>query len=323
MRRTVIPWVAAFGLLLLTTVGGIALANATVFSAGSFVGIYLDAVSRGDVESALRLPGVDAGDASSLLLDPDALSGLDELRQVSDSDLGGGVHRVEYSWLTSAGSGSTEFLVERIGSRFGVFPAWGFAESPIATVSLTVSHDSGFFVNELQADTGQDSDAAVDYAVLVPGAYTFGHASSFLTATPHTIIAAVVGSQVGSTIDVEANEHFVEQVQSKVEDYLDACATQEVLFPTGCPFGQAIENRVVSSPDWSIVDYPVIGVEAGSEFDTWGVPTAAGMAHLDVEVQSLFDGSKSSFDEDVPFDVDYLITFTGPSTITIEEGSAG
>ena len=49
------------------------------------------------------------------------------------------------------------------------------------------------------------------------------------------------------------------------------------------------------------------------------MPTASGTAHLVVDVQSLFDGSVSTFDEDVPFEVDYLITFTGPSTITIEE----
>ena len=108
-------------------------------------------------------------------------------------------------------------------------------------------------------------------------------------------------------------------MQEKVDAYLDECATQEVLFPTGCPFGQPIENRVVSTPEWSIADYPDIRIEAGGEFETWVVPTTSGTAHLVVEVQSLFDGSVSTFDEDVPFDVDYLIAFTGPSTITIEE----
>ena len=153
----------------------------------------------------------------------------------------------------------------------------------------------------------------------MPGEYTFGHESSFLTAAPQLIVAVTPGSQLTATIDVQANDHFVEQVQAKVDDYLDECATQEVLFPTGCPFGQAIENRVISTPEWSIVEYPEVQVEPGEEFDTWTVPTASGTAHLVVDVQSLFDGSVSTFDEDVAFEVDYLITFTGPSTITIEE----
>ena len=319
MRRTVIPWVAAFAILTLATVGGVALANATVFSAGSFVRIYLDAIARGDAESALELPGVDAPEASIALLDPAALTGLDLLQEVSDADLGGGVHRVAYSWVSPGGNGTSEFLVERIGTRFGLFPEWGFAASPTATVSLTVSHDSAFFVNALEADTEQDSDAAVEYALFVPGEYTFGHESSFLTATPQLVVAVTPESQLTATIDVEANDDFVEQVQVQVDEYLDECATQEVLFPTGCPFGQPIENRVVSTPKWSIVNYPVVQVEAGEEFDTWKVPTSSGTAHLVVDVQSLFDGSVSTFDEDVPYDVDYLITFTGPSTVTIQE----
>ena len=100
MRRTVIPWVAAFGILALATVGGVALANATVFGAGSFVRIYLDAIARGDAESALDLPGVDATEASTALLDPDALTGLESVQQVSDVDLGDGVHRVAYAWVS-------------------------------------------------------------------------------------------------------------------------------------------------------------------------------------------------------------------------------
>ena len=199
-----------------------------------------------------------------------------------------------------AGPGTSEFLVERIGTRFGLFPEWGFAQSPTATISLTVSNDSAFLVNDLQADTGQDTETSVEYALFVPGAYTFGHDSSFLTAERQEILAATPGSQLAATIEVEANEHFVEQVQTKVDDHLDACATQEVLFPTGCPFGKSIENRVVSTPEWSLVTYPDIRVEAGEEFDTWAVPTASGTAHLVVDVQSLFDGSVSSFDEDVP-----------------------
>jgi hypothetical protein len=319
VRRTVIPWVAAFAILALATLGGVALANATVFTAGSFVRIYLDAIARGDAESALQLPGVDSTEASLALLEPDALTGLDLLQQVSDVDLGDGVHRVAYSWVSPGGNGTSEFLVQRVGTRFGLFPEWGFAVSPTATISLTVSHDSAFFVNALQADTGQDSDDAVAYALFVPGEYTFGHESPFLTAVPRLVVAVTPAEELTTTIEVEANEAFVTQVQSQVDAHLDQCATQEVLFPTGCPFGRSIENRVVSAPRWTIVAYPEVRVDAGPEFGSWVVPTTTGTAHLVVDVQSLFDGSISTFDEDVPFEVGYLITFTGPSTVTIEE----
>jgi hypothetical protein len=183
-----------------------------------------------------------------------------------------------------------------------------------------VSHDDRFSVNALQASTGLDEEGVVDYALFVPGSYEFGHESSFLAADPQTLVidSPAVGTEL--TIDVEANEQFIDEVQSAVDASLDACAAQPVLFPTGCPFGYPVENRVVSTPTWSIVAYPVIQITAGDEFDTWLVPATVATAHLVVDVQSLFDGSVSTLDDDVDFEVDYLITFTTPTTITIEDG---
>jgi hypothetical protein len=82
-----------------------------------------------------------------------------------------------------------------------------------------------------------------------------------------------------------------------------------VLFPTGCPLGRAIPNRVVSTPAWSIVEYPELTVEPGVEFGTWLVSSRTdGVANLTVDVQQLFDGSVATLDDDVPFDATYLVT---------------
>jgi hypothetical protein len=318
VRRLVVRWVVAFAILALATFGAVAIANATAFGAGSFVQTYLDALARGDAESALAMPGVDAGDAETALLVDDALSGLESVRQTADVDEGDGVHRVEYAWESPTGSGTTSFLVETDGTRFGLFPSWRFAVSPTATVALTVSHDDRFFVNALQSSTGLDEEQPVDYALFVPGGYDLGHESSFLTAETQVLVLDEVASSTEVTIDVQANQDFVDEVQGIVDGSLDACVEQQVLFPAGCPFGRAIENRVVSTPEWSIVDYPVVRLVPGEDFDTWLVPSTTAMAHLVVDVQSLFDGSVSTLDEDVPFEVDYLVTFTSPTTITIE-----
>jgi hypothetical protein len=321
VRSTIIPWVAAFVILALATVGGVALANATVLNAGSFVGSYLQAIARGDSASALALPGVDDDGADPALMTDAALAGLSELRQLSDEDLGDDLHRVTFAWDSPGGRGSTAFLVERVGTRFGLFPVWGFAESPVAHVALTVRNDAGFFVNELEADTALEAEEPVDYAVLVPGAYDFGHEGPLLTAEVSTVMVDEVGAQLDATVDVQANDRFVEEVQQEVDAYLDACAEQQVLFPTGCPFGRSVENRVVGEPEWSIVDDPVIRIEPGSEFGSWIVPETPGDARLRAEVQSLFDGSISTLDEVVDFEVDFVITVTGSTTVTIESRS--
>ena len=44
---------------------------------------------------------------------------------------------------------------------------------------------------------------------------------------------------------------------------LDECATQQVLMPTGCPFGKPLANRVEGDPQWSIAVYPKVDIIPG------------------------------------------------------------
>ena len=95
------------------------------------------------------------------------------------------------------------------------------------------------------------------------------------------------------------------------------CGEQQVLFPTGCPYGQSIANRVSSDPIWTIVEVPDFGLRPGP-FPDWIAGPAPGTAHLEVEVTSLFDGSVSTFDEDVPFQARYLVTVQGDNMAVAE-----
>ena len=93
------------------------------------------------------------------------------------------------------------------------------------------------------------------------------------------------------------------------------CATQKVLFPTSCPFGKTFANRVVSTPAWSIAADPAVSILPNH--GTWLVPNATGQAHLVVRVQSLFDGSISTFNANVPFVVAYKVTIGAADHLTI------
>jgi hypothetical protein len=317
MRRA-LPWIVAFVLAAVAGGGAVAGLNATVFGPGDFVRVYLDALARGDAQSALALPGVDAAGSDDLLLDDDVLTGLTGIRQVSDDDLGDGRHRLTFAWTAPAGDGTTAFEVERVGTRLGLFPEWGFAESPVATIALEVLHDPRFTANGVQHSTGQDAAGTIDYAVLVPGSYVLGHASTFLRASEVTMLADEVGAVLDAVVDVQAGPAFASALGDEIHAHLDECATQQVLFPTGCPFGQTIANRVVSDPVWSIAAYPEVQIEPGPDYGTWVAGPAPGTAHLVVEVKSLFDGSVTTFDEDVVFEVSYTTTIDG-TTLTVTE----
>ncbi|MEQ1737000.1 MAG: hypothetical protein ABL886_11435 [Rhodoglobus sp.] len=318
MRR-VLPWIVAFALAAAAGGGTVAGLNATVLGPGDFVRVYLDALARGDARSALDLPGVDAAGADDLLLTDDVLTGLTEIRQLSDEDLGDGLHRITFAWTAPAGDGTTAFEVERVGTRLGLFPEWGFAESPVATVALDVQHDPRFTANGVRYSTLQDAAGAFDYAVLVPGSYVLGHSSTFLRASEVTVLADEVGADLDAVIDVQAGPAFAEALGTEIHSHLDGCATQQVLFPTGCPFGQTITNRIVSDPEWTIAVYPEVQISPGASYATWIAGPAPGTAHLVVDVQSLFDGSVTTFDEDVVFEVSYTATIDGGTLVVTED----
>lgn len=317
MRR-VLPWVVAFALAIGAGGGTVAVLNATVFGPGDFVRVYLDALARGDAQGALALPGVDAAGADGRLLDDDVLTGLTDLRQVSDEDLGAGVHRVTFAWASPFGDGITAFDVHPVGTRFGLFPEWGFSESPVAVLTLDVLHDPRFTVNGAAETTGQDDAAPAEYAVLVPGSYVVGHDTAFLQADPTTVLANYVGGAATVTVDVQPGPAFASTLDDEVHEHLIECTKQTVLFPTGCPFGETITNRIVSEPVWSMVVFPELPIAPGDTFGTWLAGPAGGTAHLKVEVKSLFDGTVTTFDQHVVFQVSYTCTIDG-DTLHITE----
>lgn len=313
MRRLV-PWIGAFLVAALAGGGAVVGLNATVFGPGDFVRIYLDALARGDAEGALALPGVTAGNLDPSLLRDDVLTGLSDLRQVSDEPLGDDRHRVTITWSAPGGDGTTAFEVERVGTRMGLFPEWGFAVSPIAELALDIEHDPRYTANDMPATTGRTTDGTAAVAVFVPGSYVLAHDSTYLRADPVNAIADRPGGTVKATVEVEPGPAFAPALAKAVSAALSACTAQHVLFPTGCPFGETITNRLASEPEWTIVREPELELEPG-EFGTWIAGPAPGTAHLVVEVQSLFDGSLSTFDQDVPFRARYLVRFDGDDLV--------
>lgn len=307
--RIVLGWVGAAAVLVGAIAGGVLVANATAFSASAFVRDYLGALAEGRVEEVLALPGVDADGLDDRLLDPRSYAGV-QAEVVSD-DVRADVHRVHVRLGVEGAQGEAVLQVERVGTRFGLFPEWGFAVSPVTPLTVVPSGDTRFTVGSLPLEaSGGD---AVTFAALTPARYTVAHASEFLSASPVTVVAAGAPREVA--LDIRPSEVFVAAVQEAVEADLTACTEQRILFPSGCPFGFAIENRVASEPRWTIAGMPDATVAPSDRVGTWAVPGAEGVAHLSVEVQSLFDGTISTLEKDVPFSAAYRIAFDGDRVV--------
>ena len=96
-----------------------------------------------------------------------------------------------------------------------------------------------------------------------------------------------------------------------------------MLQPTACPFGFVVQDRIVSPPTWSIAAQPTVSVVPDGA--GWRIPPAEAVAHIEVDIRSLFDGSVSEVTEDVPFTVTGSIAVLpdGTASITVSGPESG
>ena len=312
LRHTIIIWVVLLGVIIGAFATTVIALNASVFSAGGFVSSYLGALQRHDLTAAIATPGVlGTASASSELLTPAALGKIDDISVTSDLDQGGGLHLVSYRATVGSALGNGTFQIQRGNNRFGVFSTWSFIQSPMSVLRVTPLNDASFAVNGVEVTSPSGPSIPAAFQVLTPGFFTVTHDSGYLTALPVSAAVTAPGSMVPVTLDIQASPRFVSEMQKEVDVFLDQCTTQVVLFPTGCPFGQELSNRVDSTPAWTMSRYPQVSIQPGNEPGTWIVPESQGAAHLKVDVRSLFDGTLSTFDEDVQFALRWVMTING------------
>ena len=322
----------ALDLTLLGVVGvllaGAAFAAAQVlyrefYSPSAFVERYLGMLSEGRAGDALAVAGVavDSAEleaaglpssASDPLLRSSALAMLTDVEVVSETAADSTIQvTVEYS--AGPYPGRTTFEIESDG-QIGLAPTWRFARSPLAVIDLSVLGSMSFEVNGFEIDKRQISPAGVDadplaampLLVFSPGVYSVS-VDTAISATPG--VAVLSDSPLHATtvnIQADATQAFIDVVQERVEGFLSDCATQEVLLPTGCPFGFHVEDRIVSAPQWSIAQQPTVAVEPDAA--NWKIPGVEAVAHIEVDIRSLFDGSVRRVSEDVPFLLNGAIT---------------
>lgn len=309
MRREIITWSVAAGLVAIAFAGTVLALNASLYSAAGFVRGYLEAIARHDAAGAIELatPTVEHDDASDALLVPDAMGELTDIQLVSDIEHAGGLHTVEYSFVADGVAGQSSFEVRSSGTMLGLFLAWRFDSDPLAVIELTAPAGTVVVADGVELPAAADGESG-RLLVFAPGVHRFSHESAFLSGETAPIPALQGGSVVPALVEVTPTERFTDAVQEQVDAYLDECATQQVLLPTGCPFGQEIGNRIATLPVWSIAEYPEVALDPGPTAANWQVTLARGLAHLVVDERSLFDGSISTRDEDVEFVATFLVT---------------
>lgn len=310
-QTALIIWLSGGAAILIAFVVGFFILNSTVYSPKGLVKSYLETIGKSDAESAKQFPGIELEPASAALMNNNALNEIRGITIDSEEDAGDDLKLVtaSYTLLSHDGDeqqGTTEFLVKKQGSVFGVFENWAFAENPTATVTVSVENDWRFSLNQENISLPDGvANAPQSVEVLVPNLYEIGHTSNYFTAETQTYLVGEIGHNHQIQLQLRPTDEFVDLISTEINSYLDECATQHVLQPTNCPFGKHLTDTVVDEPEWSIVEYPEIYFESSD--DGWMVPPVEAVANLHVTMSSLFDGQEYVFDEEVPFMISYTI----------------
>lgn len=302
------------------------------YSPAAFVEEYIELLAEGRATDALAVPGVAVdpeelaegglpASASGALLRGVALAPIDDVRVVSQQQEGDVTHvTVEYD--AGGYNGRSTFDVERDDS-IGLAPTWRFATSPLAVMNLGVTGSMVFDVNGFELDKrqvspdGADADplAPVSLLVFSPGLYSVSVDTAISSTPGVAVLSDSPFHAIPVNMQAQPTEEFLGVVQEKVEEFLTQCATQQVLQPTACPFGYFVQDRIDSLPQWSIVSQPTVAVEPDGA--GWSILPSEAIAHIDVDIRSLFDGRVRSVGEDVPFTVTGKITVRPDGKVSI------
>ncbi len=111
-------------------------------------------------------------------------------------------------------------------------------------MNLAVSGSMQFEVNGFEVDKRQvsadgveaDPDAAVPLLVFSPGLYSVSVDTAISSTPGAAVLSDIPFHAIPVSLSAKPTEQFVEVVQTKVEEFLTACTTQQVLQPTSCPW---------------------------------------------------------------------------------------
>ncbi|MER7797512.1 hypothetical protein [Microbacterium sp. NPDC096154] len=327
------------GVLLAAAIwAGFASLHRQFWGPSAFVERYIGMLADGDAASALAVPGVTLdsadleaaqlpGTSSDALLRSAALTfDLTDVEIAEEREVDGAVE-VTASYRVDGTAGESTFRVVRDGTE-GLVPRWAFESSPLAAIQVTVRGSMQFSVNDFEIDKRQvspDGAAAdpldpVSLLVFSPGLYSVGVDTAVAEADETHVLADAGLHSVPLDIQAQPTQAFADVVQDKVESFLASCAEQQVLQPTGCPFGLMPADRLWDSlPQWSIVREPDIQIVPQGAY--WGIAPATGTAHLEAQMVQISNGVVYQLSEDVPFVIDGTVDILPDGTASILVGS--
>ena len=274
------------------TLGGASFAAAAVVTATPEAHVlrYLDALAEDDLVGAAVLAGVPADGALPLGDDgrPEVLRVVDRVDRAD-----GAVDVVaEYGALDDVVV--ARFVLAPAEPHLGIVPVWQFAQPPVVTIDVGVDHHDRLTVNGQPVQTGAAA-AIATVAVFVPSRVTASLADPFVRAESVSV-RLDGGAPPSITLEARPTDALERAVLGELNTFMAQCTSQQVLLPTGCPFGRTVTDRVVGRPQWQLDSDLALTIVAGDVAGRWNVIGTAEV-RLTATVQRLRDGVISELDD--------------------------
>lgn len=330
------------GALLLAAIGA-ALASLyrSFWGPSAFAERYVQLLADGRATDALAIDGVAASsaaleeaglsaDASDALLRSKALSDdLTDIRPVSEQRGDDGAIAVTLGYRIDGEPHETTFQVSRSGWS-GLAPTWRFAESPLAEIDVDTHGSWRFTVNDFEVDKRQvspqgleaDPDEPIPMLAFTPMSYDVSVDTATTEAEPERTVLDEPLTSTEVPVTANATDAFQEVLDEQSASWLDGeCGSRNVLLPEDCPYGYELDNLIApgTEPTWTITEYPEIRLVPDGAW--WRIAPADGVAHIELDQQSYYDGSISHISEDVPFRIDGTVELLQDGSAKIQIGA--
>lgn len=286
-------WLLGLMLAIAAAVIAIVVINNTVAGPQQPVRDYLQALRDGDGSKALGLLHAKVPRANAAMLDGSALK--KSVERISDVKLGSpqqqpdGQSKVTVSYTIDGSQLSSDFFLQRTGTDWLFFSRWSMVPTTLPTLNVSVVNESQASLNGVPVSMPSGSNS---FSVFYPGEFQGSYEGTFFKADPSR--ATVTGPQSPSeplAIATKATPALVQQVDSRIHEFLDGCAKQQVLQPAGCPFYFSTNNRIIAPVQWSIAQYPKVTIDPYN--GKWVIAPLAGKAQLSTKQMDLFTGAVS------------------------------
>ena len=305
MRRAPLIWGGAAAALAGVGAGVLALLISATTTPEAHVERYLQALAADDLVTASRLAGLPEG----------APTPLGDAGEPTIATVIGRIERAEgrvaiiAEYGGAADAATVILTLAPAEPLLGIVPQWSFASPPVRSLEVGVDQHDEFLVNDVRLAAAAAGETA-RVTGFVPSRLEIGIADPYVDGAPVTLRLTGSAPRV-VMLEARPTPRLERGVLQEVEAFLADCVEQQVLQPAGCPFGRAIDDRVLGLPQWELVTDPVLTLAPGSTAGTWQVRALAEVG-LRVSVQRLFDGRIS--------EVDTTLTATVTGEVVMRDG---